>query len=93
VSTSILRRTAQIANAAEAAVEPLCGNEYHKEMLRPLGKLMQIAALLLLPVSMLMEITTGMRAEAANVDVMLLLLLLGIALFWIGRIVEGYAAK
>jgi hypothetical protein len=54
---------------------------------------MQIAALLLLPVSMLMEITTGMRAEAANVDVMLLLLLLGIALFWIGRIVEGYAAK
>jgi hypothetical protein len=60
-------------------------------MLRHIGKLMQIAALILLPVSMLMQITTGMRA--GSVSVMLLMLLFGIALFGVGRVVEGIASK
>lgn len=52
---------------------------------------MQVAALVLLPVSMLMQITSGMRA--GSVSAMLLLLLFGIALFGIGRVVEGFAGK
>jgi len=60
-------------------------------MLRPIGKLMQVAALVLLPVSMLMQMTTAMRAN--SVSVMLLMLIFGIALFGVGRVVEGYASK
>jgi len=61
-------------------------------MLRQIGKLMQVAALVLLPVSMLMQLTSGgMRAN--NVSAMLLLLVFGIALFSIGRYVEGFQAK
>ena len=50
---------------------------------------MQVAALVLLPVSMLMQITSAMRAN--SVSVMLLMLLFGIALFGAGRVVEGFA--
>jgi hypothetical protein len=60
-------------------------------MLRQIGKLMQVAALVLLPVSMLMQITAAMRAN--SVSVMLLMLLFGIALFSVGRLVEGLASK
>ena len=60
-------------------------------MLRQIGKLMQVAALLLLPASMLMQITSAMRAN--SVSVMLLLLVFGIALFSVGRVVEGLASK
>ncbi len=58
--------------------------------MRQIGKLLQVAALVLLPASMLMQMTSAMRA---NVSVMLLMLLFGIALFGIGRVVEGYAGK
>lgn len=60
-------------------------------MLRPIGKLMQIAALVLLPVSMLMQLTAALRAN--SVSVMLIMLLFGIALFGVGRLVEGYASR
>jgi hypothetical protein len=60
-------------------------------MLRQIGKLMQVAALVLLPVAMLMQITSGMRAN--SVSVMLLLLLFGIGLFGVGRVVEGFASR
>ena len=60
-------------------------------MLRQIGKMMQVAALILLPASMLMQMTSAMRAN--SVSVMLLLLLFGIALFSVGRVVEGLASK
>ncbi len=60
-------------------------------MLRPIGKLMQIAALVLLPVSMLMQLTAALRAN--SVSVMLIMLLFGIGLFGVGRLVEGYASR
>lgn len=52
--------------------------------------MMQVAALVLLPVSMVMQMTAAMRT---SVSVMLLMLLFGIALFGIGRLVEGYAGR
>lgn len=60
-------------------------------MLRSLGKLMQIVALLILPGAMLMEVTAELRTSnlSSNLSVMLILLLFGAALFGAGRIVEG----
>ncbi|WP_145099112.1 hypothetical protein [Anatilimnocola aggregata] len=60
-------------------------------MLRNVGKTMQVLALLLLPASMLMQLTAEMRAS--SVSVMLLLMLFGIALFGTGRMLEGYGSK
>ncbi|HVA48592.1 MAG TPA: hypothetical protein VNH11_19660 [Pirellulales bacterium] len=42
-------------------------------------------ALVLLPLSMLLQI-----ADAISVGRMLIVMVAGFALFWIGRIVEGY---
>ncbi|MEX2026652.1 MAG: hypothetical protein WEH44_05115 [Pirellulaceae bacterium] len=62
-------------------------------MLRPLGKLMQVLGLILLPASMLMELTDEMRAPIglSSVSAMLLLMCFGVALFGMGRIIEAYA--
>jgi len=51
---------------------------------------MQVAALMLLPASMLLQITTEMRS---SVSVMLLLMLFGIALFGLGRFLEGFGSQ
>jgi|GEM_PF-938998 len=79
------------ASRAVAGVERVGARSYDTFMLRQIGKLMQVAALVLLPVSMLMQITAAMRAN--SVSVMLLMLLFGIALFSVGRLVEGLASK
>ena len=59
---------------------------------------MQLAALLLLPAAMLLEMsaqeaTARMRAQNSSVALMLKLLIFGIILFGLGRVVEGYAGK
>jgi hypothetical protein len=62
-------------------------------MLRSLGKLMQLVGLVVLPVAMLLQLSSGMRAQAASfsVSAMLLLMVFGAVLFVLGRFVEGYA--
>ena len=59
-------------------------------MTRTIGKAMQVLALMLLPASMVMQITSQMRAN--SLSVMLLMMLFGIALFCVGRMVEGYGS-
>jgi hypothetical protein len=61
-------------------------------MIRSLGKLMQVAGLVILPVAMMMQLTSGMRAplEWGSVSAMLLLMLFGVGAFVLGRIIEGY---
>lgn len=59
-------------------------------MTRTIGKAMQVLALLLLPISMVMQLTAAMRAN--SLSVMLLMMLFGIALFGVGRLVEGYGS-
>lgn len=64
-------------------------------MLRVAGKLMQIVALVLLPAAVLMQLTAGIRAptgEGITVSAMLLMLILGVSLFGVGRIIEGYGS-
>ena len=62
-------------------------------MLRSLGKLLQLLALIILPVAMVIQLSKEMRAttEVTNLSVMLILLAFGAALFGLGRIMEGYA--
>ena len=64
-------------------------------MLKPVGKLLQIAGLVALPAAMVMQMTAGLRAMGGgfSVSAMLLMLVFGVALFGIGRIVEGYAGN
>jgi hypothetical protein len=59
-------------------------------MTRTIGKAMQVLALMLLPISMVMQLTAAMRAN--SLSVMLLMMLFGIALFGVGRVVEGYGS-
>ena len=61
--------------------------------MRSLGKLMQVLGLILLPFSMLMELTQELRAPVgiSSVSAMLLLMVFGAALFGLGRLIEGFA--
>jgi hypothetical protein len=62
-------------------------------MLRSLGKFMQLAGMIVLPVAMLLQLTSGMRAPTGSfsVSAMLILMVFGIALFVLGRYIEAYA--
>ena len=57
-----------------------------------LGRLLQIMALILLPLSMLMEMTHFL-GRPFGVSDMLIMLVFGFALFYVGRFMEGYAAR
>jgi hypothetical protein len=61
--------------------------------MKTIGKLLQVAGLVLLPISMMMQLTTGIRAPTGGftVSAMLLMMLFGVALFACGRLLEGFA--
>ncbi len=62
--------------------------------MRTLGKLFQVIGLVLLPVSMMLQITTAPRAETGagfTVSTMLVMMVFGVAIFAIGRFLEGHA--
>jgi len=64
--------------------------------MQTLGKLLQVAGLVVLPAAMMMQITSGSRAPTGagfTVSTMLLLMVFGVALFSCGRILEGYAGE
>jgi hypothetical protein len=60
--------------------------------MQTLGKLLQVAGLVILPLAMVMQLTSGIRAPAGSVTVsaMLLLMVFGVVLFLAGRVVEGF---
>ncbi len=60
--------------------------------LRRLGKLLQIFALILLPASMVMQLT-GFLGRPIGIAEMLLMLIFGVVAFVLGRLVEGYASR
>jgi hypothetical protein len=62
--------------------------------MRTLGKLLQVAGLVTLPLAMMMQVTGGVRAptgQGFTVSAMLLLMIFGVGLFSLGRLMEGYA--
>jgi len=61
--------------------------------MKTFGKLLQVAGLVLLPVSMMMQLTSGIRAPTGgfSVSAMLLMMVFGVILFSLGRLLEGFA--
>jgi hypothetical protein len=60
--------------------------------MRALGKLLQIVGLILLPLSMVMELSGGL-GRPFGVSDMIIMLLFGLGVFYVGRVVEGYSAR
>jgi hypothetical protein len=60
--------------------------------MRSIGRLLQIFGLVVLPLAMFMQLS-GQLQERIGVDRMLIMMVCGAAAFWLGRILEGYAAR
>ena len=58
--------------------------------MRIIGRLLQFAGLVLLPLSMILELSGILGATFGTRD-MLVMLLFGAGIFYLGRIVEGYS--
>ena len=54
--------------------------------MKPLGRCLQLTALVVLPVAMMLQIADGI-----SVKQMLTIWVAGASVFWIGRIIECYA--
>jgi hypothetical protein len=59
--------------------------------MRTLGKLLQVAGLVILPVACLQELQGGL-GRSSGLATMLLLMVFGAMAFVLGRFVEGYAS-
>ena len=75
-------------------------------MVRLLGKLMQIVGLVILPAAIVLQLifddpdtneseleSTGQDVFGFGVDGLLVAMIFGVCVFYIGRMVEGYATK
>lgn len=58
--------------------------------MRAIGRFMQFAGLVVLPLAMLLELTGGLE-RSFGVSEMVIMLVFGVAIFGVGRLVEGYA--
>lgn len=61
--------------------------------MKSFGKLLQYAGLIVLPLAMFLQWMPGQTRDGTLISVgqMLMMLVAGACLFWIGRIVEGYS--
>ena len=59
-------------------------------MARSFGRLLQLIGLAILPVFIVLELIGSLGRESRVAD-LLLAMVFGLALFYVGRIVEGYA--
>jgi hypothetical protein len=60
--------------------------------MRTLGRGLQLFALVLLPVSMLMQVSNVLGRQL-HVSEMVIMLVAGITAFTLGRMIEGYAPR
>ncbi len=60
--------------------------------MRRVGKFLQLAALILLPLSMMLELTDAL-GRSFGLSQMLIMLVFGVLLFVLGRYIEGYAGE
>ena len=58
--------------------------------MRAIGKLMQLSGLALLPLFVVLELS-GTLGRDSGVAELLLAMVFGVAIFYLGRIIEGYA--
>ena len=59
-------------------------------MMFTLGRWLQIAGLVLLPLSMLLEMTDTLGPSFGTRD-MLVMLVFGVCIFYLGRVIQGYS--
>lgn len=61
--------------------------------MRSIGKLLQLLGLIMLPAAMILQFTPANTptGTALSVGQLLMALIAGACLFWIGRIMEGYS--
>lgn len=60
--------------------------------MKSIGKSLQVAALIILPLAMFLQLGGALTREFGVSD-MVKMLICGIAIFYVGRLVEGYATK
>ncbi|REJ68591.1 MAG: hypothetical protein DWQ31_07470 [Planctomycetota bacterium] len=60
--------------------------------MRALGRSLQIAGLLLLPLSMIMQLT-NVLGRTIHLSEMVIMLVAGVTAFYLGRLLEGYASS
>ena len=58
--------------------------------MKQLGKLLQLFGLSLLPVAILMQLG-DLLGRPIGIDQMLIMMVAGVAAFYLGRLIEGYA--
>ena len=61
-------------------------------MLRQVGRLLQLSALVVLPAAMVLQLTNTLGRQL-YVSEMVIMLVFGMAAFSLGRIIEGYATR
>jgi hypothetical protein len=60
------------------------------KIMKAIGRLLQILGLVLLPLSMMMQLT-DMLGRPFYVSHMVVMMVFGVAAFYLGRLLEGYA--
>ena len=60
--------------------------------MKSLGRLLQILGLAILPLSVLLELTKAL-GRSYGVSDMLVMLIFGFAIFYLGRVLEGYGQR
>ena len=60
--------------------------------MRSLGRILQITALIALPMAMILELG-GFMGRSFGLSEMLLMLIFGISAFLLGRMIEGYSLR
>lgn len=85
----------RIATAADCprveGVEPVARagpGDYHEPAMQTVGRLLQIVGLVLLPGAMVVQLAGGIRPAQ-----LLIALVFGAAVFYLGRVIEGYARR
>ena len=58
--------------------------------MKQLGKLLQLAGLIVLPLSIVMQL--GGQLVRIGLDQMIFMMVAGVAAFYLGRLIEGYAS-
>lgn len=62
------------------------------KIMKAIGRLLQILGLVLLPLSMMMQLT-DMLGRPFYVSHMVIMMVFGVAAFYLGRMLEGYAGR
>lgn len=67
------------------------GCRHYDAMMKSLGKGLQVVGMVLLPLACMLEISGGSIGRSSGLATMLLMMVVGVIAFVLGRFVEGYA--